>query len=169
MKLSYPPRLAVWLLKYFGPETNLEALAGDLQEAFSQGKSNAWYWRQVVAAIAWRKHLRLLIRSAIFGWLLTLPPDFREKSHFVGRPLHIAIITIIWFVISIDRKKTQSLPCSLTGRELIKSDPDADRARMIETLHLDMLQETDPELRTAYEQAIIKLKSNQTRDSIQPI
>lgn len=216
MKTSDPPRLGVWLLEHFGPEINLEALTGDLLEGLSQGKSRAWYWRQVLTAIAWRKHLRMLIISAILGWLILLPPNSWEISRIVSRPLDIAIFTIAWFVMNylpgmlrrklrlmlvvliivffswlyryhhnfyqhyayvgviaatnllLDRKKLELLPRNLTGRELIKSDPDADRVRMIETLHLDMLQETDPELRQAYAQAISDLRSDKNRGTMPP-
>jgi hypothetical protein len=216
VKAPNPPRFGVWLLEHFGPETNLEALTGDLLEGLSQGKSRAWYWRQILTAIAWRKHLRELIRSAFLGLLILLPLNSWESSRVVSRPLDIAIFTIAWFVMSylpgmlrrklrlvlvaltivffgwlylyhhnfyhhyayvgviaviqllIDLKKTKPWRRSLTGRALIKNGPDADRARMIETLHLDMLRETDPELRQEYAQAINDLRSEKSRGTMPP-
>jgi len=47
--------------------------------------------------------------------------------------------------------------------------PGTEQQRLMENLHRSLLQETDPKLRTAYEQAITKLKSNQKPDSIPPI
>lgn len=46
-----PPKLATWLLEQFSPVLKNAALAGDLIEAFKQGRSSAWYWRQVFWAI----------------------------------------------------------------------------------------------------------------------
>lgn len=49
-----PPRLALALLERFA--TDSEALAGDLVEDFGRRPSTAWFWVQVLAAIAagWR-------------------------------------------------------------------------------------------------------------------
>jgi hypothetical protein len=207
--------LAVWLLKHFGPETNLEALIGDLQEAFTLGKSNAWYWRQVVAAIYWRKHLRVLLMCVAGSWLLSWSYAGHDPAA-ISLPLNMAISTaalliiyylpgmlrarhraalvmtsvllLCWLYSAKDlaahysifpvifisnllfyRKKPVPSPRNLTIRELIEGDPEAERQRLIESLHLALLQENDPELRLAYEQAITTLKSSQTRDSMQPI
>ena len=46
-----PPRLATWLLEQFSPVLKNAPLAGDLMEAFKQGRSSGWYWRQVLWAI----------------------------------------------------------------------------------------------------------------------
>jgi hypothetical protein len=48
--LVEPPKLATWLLEQFS--LLLDApLAGDLIESFRQGRSSAWYWRQVLWAV----------------------------------------------------------------------------------------------------------------------
>jgi hypothetical protein len=54
------------LLEHFGRGTNNEALAGDLLESFQEGRSRAWYWRQVLVAIRWR--LLCLILSLPMTW-----------------------------------------------------------------------------------------------------
>jgi hypothetical protein len=51
MKSSRPPILAAWLLERLSQRQYRVALAGDLLEERSQGRSGMWYWRQVVAAI----------------------------------------------------------------------------------------------------------------------
>ena len=73
MNAAKPPRLAAWLLEEFGPKVNQEALTGDLNEAFQQGRSKAWYWRQVLAAIRWRRLLYVLLFFAACSWVITSP------------------------------------------------------------------------------------------------
>ncbi len=51
MRSSQPPRVATWLLKRLTAKGKNEALVGDLLEDFTQRRSAAWYWRQVLAAI----------------------------------------------------------------------------------------------------------------------
>jgi hypothetical protein len=51
MRPSEPPVLATWLLEHVRFSNTDEALAGDLLEDFRHGRSVAWYWRQVFAAI----------------------------------------------------------------------------------------------------------------------
>jgi len=96
MNSAKPPRLAAWILKHFGPKFNNEALAGDLWEAFTQGRSKAWYWRQVLAAVRWRSLLSTLLFSALLGWLLT-SPIVRPTRSFLSRPIDIAVITVTYF------------------------------------------------------------------------
>lgn len=51
MNRSKPPAIASWLLEHLTRRTGNQALAGDLAEEFAQGRSAAWYWRQVPLAI----------------------------------------------------------------------------------------------------------------------
>ena len=44
------PALATWLLLRLGPHD--ESFAGDLAEEHAAGRSRAWYWRQVLSAVA---------------------------------------------------------------------------------------------------------------------
>jgi hypothetical protein len=48
---SNPPALALWFLRCLCPRRNREVLTGDLLERFREGRSNRWFWRQVVVAI----------------------------------------------------------------------------------------------------------------------
>jgi hypothetical protein len=209
MNSAKPPRLAVWLLKEFGPQVNREALTGDLNEAFQQGRSQAWYWRQVLAAIRWRRLLFLLLVSALLGWWMT-SPMMGATSFLLNRPIDMALITAVFFastfVPGMMRRRLRVLlalliaailallwrydrdladhywtffwivacnfvfyserpsggPYRLTIRELVFGDPDAERQRLMEKLHLAMLQETDPEVRHAYAESIAALRSNAT-------
>lgn len=58
-----PPRLASFLLQRLAPGN--EALQGDLEEEFSCGRSSAWYWRQVTAAIALQGPLAVRARGLV--------------------------------------------------------------------------------------------------------
>lgn len=231
MKTSDPPRLGVWLLEHFGPETNIEALTGDLLEGLSQGKSIGWYWRQIRAAIPWNKHLRYLLFAAGYAWLITWS-DFWGIPRTANRGWDMAIVTIaltlnrylpgllkrsmrfvlgaligtpivIFFVwlylyhrmlyayprmlyayprvhyllplgaivicnLLFYRKEPSSSPHQITWREFFKRNPDVERKRLITILHMNMLRETDPELRQAYAQAISALQSDKNRETMPP-
>lgn len=52
MNFLQPPRIARALLKTFGNDSNSDAILGDLAERFRTGKSRAWYWKEVLIAIA---------------------------------------------------------------------------------------------------------------------
>jgi len=52
MNPKEPPSLATWMLLHLTPGPRNEALGGDLLEGFRSGRSVAWYWRQVIAAIS---------------------------------------------------------------------------------------------------------------------
>ena len=75
MTSTAPPRVATWMLLHLLPRDHDEALAGDLLESFRAGRSGAWYWRQVMVAIAtqWLRslvnHSSALIFAAIWGMI----------------------------------------------------------------------------------------------------
>ncbi|HXA77466.1 MAG TPA: hypothetical protein VNV41_10055 [Candidatus Acidoferrales bacterium] len=64
MRSSKPPVQATWLVEHLIPGPRNEALAGDLLEQFSQGRSVTWYWRQVLVAIL----TGFLTEWRIFAW-----------------------------------------------------------------------------------------------------
>jgi hypothetical protein len=76
MRLSKPPALATWLLEHSKPGGKNEALAGDLLEQFSQGRSVGWYWREVSVAIlvAFLQEWRILSWAFVstMGWACLL-------------------------------------------------------------------------------------------------
>jgi hypothetical protein len=72
MNASEPPALATWLFERLGSATTRDSVAGDLIEQYRQGRSGAWYWRQVLAAILIsatrdvRAHTLLAARALVF-------------------------------------------------------------------------------------------------------
>jgi hypothetical protein len=72
---SHPPRVATWLLRTLGSGPDIEALLGDLSEAYLAGRSRGWFWWQVLIAIpitftdAIRAHPFLIARALGLGWL----------------------------------------------------------------------------------------------------
>ena len=73
MTTRTPPKLADALLVRFRPST--DALLGDLREEFCAGRSAAWYWGQVFAAVVAaftsevRVHPVLAVRAMAVGWV----------------------------------------------------------------------------------------------------
>src|SRR6266566_4775556 len=51
VRSEQPPRLATWLLRHFGSSPNMDAIVGDLNEQYRQGRSRGWCWMQVLIAI----------------------------------------------------------------------------------------------------------------------
>lgn len=75
MTATRPPRLATWVVERFVGGPRRDSLVGDLLEQYAQRRSAAWYWRQVVTAIAVSAardisaHKRLAVRAVAMGWL----------------------------------------------------------------------------------------------------
>lgn len=77
MRRTEPPPLATWILEHGIPGDNDEALAGDLLEEFRFGRSDGWFWCQVLAAwfVGWSKYLSMRRSLVIFAALwCTLAP-----------------------------------------------------------------------------------------------
>jgi hypothetical protein len=74
MRLSKSPVVATWLLDHFGPGPGNDAVLGDLIEQYRSGRSRAWYWQQVILAIAvgaWKEiasHKLLACRAFVTLW-----------------------------------------------------------------------------------------------------
>jgi hypothetical protein len=104
VRSSKPPALATWLVEHAIPGEKNEALAGDLLEQFSQGRSTGWYWRQVLAAIAvgFSRELRILCVAASFTlfWVSVLAVSRQSLIHFSGGRLFQAVlgreVTLAW-------------------------------------------------------------------------
>jgi hypothetical protein len=61
-----PPAMATWLIERLGPRQHRESLTGDLIEQYRRGRSESWYWRQVVLAV-------VLARLDFIRSLLSIP------------------------------------------------------------------------------------------------
>lgn len=74
MRRPDPPPLAAWILEHLASGYRDEALAGDLLEEFRYGRSDSWYWLQVVQAcvLSWLRSLRARIPLLIFAFLWCL-------------------------------------------------------------------------------------------------
>ena len=96
MKGTEPPPLAARMLEHCTPSGGNEALAGDLLEEFRSGRSDGWYWRQVLAAcaVSWTESLRTRTTLLIFAlmWSMLAPAwkifiDGLENAPFSDRIL----------------------------------------------------------------------------------
>jgi hypothetical protein len=103
MSASQPPRLASWLLHHLASSPQRESLAGDLIERYHQGRSAAWYWRQVLAAIlagrirdirdmdlhikkVWLPGAASCLLFFGFYWILILLPFDKNRFQFISIP-----------------------------------------------------------------------------------
>ena len=71
---SKPPMAATWLLGYLDDSPYFESMIGDLDEFCGEGRSQSWYWRQTLVAVAVRL-LReiwtdkfLALRALVVAW-----------------------------------------------------------------------------------------------------
>jgi hypothetical protein len=71
MKASEPPRFATWVPERLAPRLKRESLLGDLIEQYHNGRSAAWYRRQVLTAVLTGAGAAPHLRSS--SWRL-LPP-----------------------------------------------------------------------------------------------
>src|SRR5277367_94587 len=101
-----PPRLASWLLRQWGSAYYGESLAGDLVEQYQQGRSAAWYWRQVAAAI--------LIARARFIRTMAWTPAVGLLARFLAETAAmLAIIT------GIDQARRSHSPAGMMTAHFI--------------------------------------------------
>jgi hypothetical protein len=76
MTHQQPPRVATWLAQRLVSGPRRESLLGDLIEQHQQGRSDIWYWRQVLVAILvgnahdLAAHRMLALRALAIGWTL---------------------------------------------------------------------------------------------------
>jgi hypothetical protein len=99
MRRREPPSLATWMLEHLTPAGRDEALGGDLLEEFRRGRSEGWYWWQVLSAcsVAWLNSLRARGSLLVFAllWSMFAPAwnvlcDRIEDSPIISRMWEIA-------------------------------------------------------------------------------
>jgi len=121
-----PPKAALWVLEKWGSPYHGESLAGDLIEQYQEGRSRAWCWKQVLAAILiararsirampWPGVCKLLSRliaeTAAVLAVVVIVDQARRTHSFVKMMNHTFISTLIvliavaslGFLISIRR------------------------------------------------------------------
>ena len=127
-----PPKIALWLLKRWGSPYHSESLAGDLIEQYQEGRSRAWCWRQVTAAVAiararfirnlpWadtgRVVSRLIAETAAVLALAVVVDQGRRAQSLAGMTHHLfigtlaALVAVAWIGLRISvrsgvRKRT---------------------------------------------------------------
>ncbi|HET6170077.1 MAG TPA: hypothetical protein VFE01_07850 [Terracidiphilus sp.] len=99
MKRSDPPFPATWMLEHLAAGDWDEALRGDLLEEFRWGRSDGWYWRQVLAAcaVSWVRGLRARVSLLILAllWSMLAPAwmaicDQIQDSPLLGHVWQVA-------------------------------------------------------------------------------
>jgi hypothetical protein len=144
MKPSKPPALATWLVEHIQFSATDGAIAGDLLEEFTQGRSAAWYWRQVLVAIIVgygkevRNHWILAIRAVLIGLavstgvsilLHSLIDTLHEHGmmHSIPRFAPWALTSFLsgiisgWFVAFLHPKNRRAMLLTFAGTLLIWS------------------------------------------------
>jgi hypothetical protein len=76
MMASRSELAATWLLRYLNDLPHFDSIMGDLEEFRSEGRSQGWYWRQALVAVAshfgrnLRSHKLLAFRGLVVAWAL---------------------------------------------------------------------------------------------------
>lgn len=111
MTSAQPPAAPTWLLNHFDCGPRNDALIGDLLEEYARGRSRAWYWRQVLAAIAVNfgralyEHPVLALRALAIAWTMFLLtrriPTLGLLVRLLrpaGHPFSFTLLMVAWFV-----------------------------------------------------------------------
>ncbi len=108
-----PPPIAAWALEHLTSGDRDEALAGDLLEAFQNGCSKSWYWRQVLmaCAVSWFEGFRDRAALLIFAllWSMAAPgwnavciaanvEDFANRFVSILGPLWVVLYLLLWII-----------------------------------------------------------------------
>jgi len=106
-----------------------------------------------------RRRLRVLLALLIAAIFALLWRYQRDLAHHYSMFFWLVAINFAFY-----RERPVRGPYRLTIRELVFGDPNAERQRLLEKLHLDMMQETDPETRRAFAESIAALQKHQSTD-----
>lgn len=116
MRRNEPPALATWLLEHLRPEARDQELSRSLATEFYSGRSEAWYWRQVlfIRTAAWMNWLRrhVVLLSLVLLWSMLVPvwtaflDQTENNSQVLGRiwrmdwPFSSAAAFSVWLASS---------------------------------------------------------------------
>lgn len=93
MNRREPPPLPSWALEHLTSRDRDDALCGDLLEAYHAGRSDTWYWRQVLAAcvLSWSQSLSARGPALVFalGWSW-LAPAWKTAIDHVADPMNFS-------------------------------------------------------------------------------
>ena len=100
---------AMWLLRYLNDSPHFDSFMGDLEEFRSEGRSQSWYWRQTLVAVAShfvrdiRRHKLLAFRGLVVVWALM-------PAYNVGRLVAVKALAAGWnFMSLLDFRRTLAL------------------------------------------------------------
>ncbi|HET9834124.1 MAG TPA: hypothetical protein VFP91_20515 [Vicinamibacterales bacterium] len=136
MNTIHPPASGARLLKRLVPSQDHDVLLGDLHEEYQHGRSRAWYWFQIVAAVAassWkdiRNHklaalgaatlalAYLLIISSALARLLNLwRPDISGAAFVaVYKAIDLTISAVLgWLIVRLARDRGVTMVVAYCG------------------------------------------------------
>lgn len=100
---------ATWLLSYLNDNPHFDSIMGDLEEFRSEGRSQTWYWRQTLVAVAshfvrdtWSNKL-LAFRGLVLAWALM-------PAYNLGRLIAVKASVAGWsFTPLLDFRRTSAL------------------------------------------------------------
>jgi hypothetical protein len=110
-----PPKIAAWLLRKWGSHYHAESLAGDLIEQYQEGRSRAWYWKQVVAAVSiaqvhairasrWAAAGRLLAHLIAEGATVlsvVVVVDQARRAHSLAGAMNMTFVAVLSGLIAV--------------------------------------------------------------------
>ena len=114
MSERVPPKIAVWLLRKWGSHYHAESLAGDLIEQYRQGRSRAWYWKQVTAAVsvaqapairasvsAAGRLLARLVAEAAAVLSIVVIVDQARRAHSLAGAANVTFVAVLAALITV--------------------------------------------------------------------
>src|SRR3954464_13497364 len=109
MTTSRPPLAATWLLRYLNDNPHSDPMLGDLEEFCFEGRSQVWYWRQTLVALAFQfvreiwSHKLLALRALVVAWALM-------PLYNVGRLIAVKVLVAGWdFLPLLEFRRTPLL------------------------------------------------------------
>ena len=109
MTTSRSALAATWLLSYLNDNPHFDSIMGDLEEFRSEGRSQTWYWRQTLVAVASHfvrdicSNKLLAFRGLVLAWALM-------PAYNLGRLIAVKASVAGWsFTPLLDFRRTSAL------------------------------------------------------------